>query len=299
MKSTFNFSQLSDAAKISYDLWEHQYESALASKPFMRRGYVFHQMNGIHSFFPTLMMNYHTVETEQDMKDYVSRLGAIGGALTELTSQEKLVAGEGVRPQRFAYKIVVKEAQAIISSVPFDGNDQDSTLWTDAKGKTAALVAAGTITQEQGDAMLGAARTALVNDFAPGYQSLIAFMNDDIENTSESAQGMHALLDGAAYYEYRLKSITTTDMTAEEIHQLGLSEVKRISDEMEAIKERDGFEGTLQEYFVKIRNGKDDDEYYYESTDKGRQGYIDDATAAIENIKRELPNYFDILPKAD
>ena len=299
MKTTFDYSKLSDAAKISYDLWEHQYESGLAGKAFMRRGYAFHQMNGTHSFFPTLMMNYHSVETEQDMKDYVSRLSAIGGAMTELTDQAKLAALEGVRPPRFAYEIVVKEAQSIISGVPFDTGSDDSSLWADAKAKTAVLVESGVITKEQGAALLATTRSALVDNLAPGYQNLIAFMNDDIKNTSESAQGVHALPDGTAYYEYRLKSITTTDMTAEEIHQLGLDEVKRIRGEMEVIKEKDGFEGTLQEYFAKIRDSKDDEKYYYDNTDEGRQAYIDDATAAIENLKKELPSYFGILPKAD
>ena len=299
MKTTFDYSKLSDAAKISYDLWEHQYESGLAGKAFMRRGYAFHQMNGTHSFFPTLMMNYHSVETEQDMKDYVSRLSAIGGAMTELTDQAKLAALEGVRPPRFAYEIVVKEAQSIISGVPFDTGSDDSSLWADAKAKTAVLVESGVITEEQGAALLATTRSALVDNLAPGYQNLIAFMNDDIKNTSESAQGVHALPDGAAYYEYRLKSITTTDMSAEEIHQLGLDEVKRIRGEMEVIKEKVGFEGTLQEYFAKIRDSKDDEKYYYDNTDEGRQAYIDDATAAIENLKKELPSYFGILPKAD
>ena len=299
MKTTFDYSKLSDAAKISYDLWEHQYESGLAGKAFMRRGYAFHQMNGTHSFFPTLMMNYHSVETEQDMKDYVSRLSAIGSAMTELTDQAKLAALEGVRPPRFAYEIVVKEAQSIISGVPFDTGSDDSSLWADAKAKTAVLVESGVITEEQGAALLATTRSALVDNLAPGYQNLIAFMNDDIKNTSESAQGVHALPDGAAYYEYRLKSITTTDMSAEEIHQLGLDEVKRIRGEMEVIKEKDGFKGTLQEYFTKIRESKDDEKYYYDNTDEGRQAYIDDATAAIENLKKELPSYFGILPKAD
>lgn len=299
MKAMFSFSELTDEAKLSYDLWEHQYESMLAGKPFMRSGYVFHQMNGTHSFFPTLMMNYHRVTTEQDMQDYVSRLSAIGEAMNELTGQAKLAAEEGVRPPRFAYETVMKESQSIISGIPFDGSDKDSMLWADAKTKTATLVEAGTITQQQGDAILDAARAALVNHFAPGYQNLITFMSNDISNTSETAMGVHALPDGAAYYEYRLKSITTTNMTAEDIHQLGLSEVKRIRGEMEAIKERDGFTGSLQDYFAMIRDSKDDEKYYYDNTDEGRQAYIDDATAAIENLKAVLPDFFGILPKAD
>ena len=299
MKSTFSYSKLSDAAKISYDLWEHQYESALAGKAFMRRGYVFHQMSGTHSFFPTLMMNYHTVETEQDMKDYISRISAIGAAMAMLTSQTKIAAGEGVRAPRFAYEIVMKESKVIISGAPFDNSGTDSTLWADANSKVSALVKADTITQKQGDGLIKAVRSALINDFAPGYDDLIAFMIDDLENTSEEALGVHALPEGDEFYKYRLKSITTTNMTADQIHQLGLDEVKRIRGEMEVIKEKDGFKGTLQEYFAYIRDSKDDAKFYYDNTDEGRQGYIDDATAAIENLKKELPNYFGILPKAD
>ena len=299
MVSTFDYSKLSDAAKISYDLWEHQYESALASKAFMRRGYVFHQMSGTHSFFPTLMMNYHTVKTEQDMTDYISRISGIGAAMAELTGQAKLAAGEGVRAPRFAYEIVMKESKAIISGAPFDNSGTDSTLWTDANSKVSALVKADTISQKQGDGLIKAVRSALINDFAPGYDDLIAFMTDDLENTSEEALGVHALPEGDEFYKYRLRSITTTDMTADQIHQLGLDEVKRIRGEMEVIKEKDGFKGTLQEYFAYIRDSKDDAKFYYDNTDEGRQGYIDDATAAIENLKKELPNYFGILPKAD
>lgn len=299
MVSTFDYSKLSDAAKISYDLWEHQYESALASKAFMRRGYVFHQMSGTHSFFPTLMMNYHTVKTEQDMTDYISRISGIGAAMAELTGQAKLAAGEGVRAPRFAYEIVMKESKAIISGAPFDNSGTDSTLWTDANSKVSALVKADTISQKQGDGLIKAVRSALISDFAPAYDDLIAFMTDDLENTREEALGVHALPEGDEFYKYRLKSITTTDMTADQIHQLGLDEVKRIRGEMEVIKQRDGFKGTLQEYFAYIRDSKDDAKFYYDNTDEGRQGYIDDATAAIENLKKELPNYFGILPKAD
>ena len=299
MVSTFDYSKLSDAAKISYDLWEHQYESALASKAFMRRGYVFHQMSGTHSFFPTLMMNYHTVKTEQDMTDYISRISGIGAAMAELTGQAKLAAGEGVRAPRFAYEIVMKESKAIISGAPFDNSGTDSTLWADANSKVSALVKADTISQKQGDVLIKAVRSALINDFGPAYDDLIAFMTDDLENTREEALGVHALPEGDEFYKYRLKSITTTDMTADQIHQLGLDEVKRIRGEMEVIKEKDGFKGTLQEYFAYIRDSKDDEKFYYDNTDEGRQGYIDDATAAIENLKKELPNYFGILPKAD
>jgi uncharacterized protein (DUF885 family) len=102
--------------------------------------------------------------------------------------------------------------------------------------------------------------------------------------------------NGKAYYEYQLKQNTTTGMTAEEIHQLGLSEVARLRGELEALQEKMGVEGDLQAFFEHVqRPGK----RLYPNTDAGRQAYIDEATADIANIKKVLPEYFGLLPKAD
>ena len=81
--------------------------------------------------------------------------------------------------------------------------------------------------------------------------------------------------------------------------KLASAEVARIRGEMETIKEEFGFDGTLPEFFAFLRDTKDDERLYYPNTDEGRQGYIDDATAAIDGIKAVLPDYFGILPKAD
>ncbi|GGZ97382.1 hypothetical protein GCM10008090_02080 [Arenicella chitinivorans] len=299
MKAMFDYDKLTPDAQLSYDLWEHQYQMAEASKPFMRRGYVFHQMNGVHSFIPTFMINFHKVDSEQDMVDYVSRLRAIGPGMNELISQAKTAASEGVRPPRFAYEIVTDEAKAIITGKPFDDSDTASSLWADVNAKVAALVEKEAITQKRADELTAQAKAALLESLAPAYKNLVTFLTEDIKQSDDVAQGVHALPQGDAFYAYRLKTITTTDMTADEIHELGLKEVERIRAQMEAIKDQDGFKGTLQEYFAHIRDSKDNSRYYFDNTDEGRQGYIDAATAAIDNIKKELPNYFGILPQAD
>ena len=103
---------------------------------------------------------------------------------------------------------------------------------------------------------------------------------------------MGAQPNGAAYYDYRLKYQTTTDLTADEIHQIGLDEVARLRLEMEQIKDQVQFDGDLQTFFAHIRYS---DWNYYPDTDEGRQAYIDDATAAIERIKSALPDYFGCL----
>ena len=299
MKAEFDREKLSSDGKLSYDLWELQYTTAAESAKFTRNAYVFEQMNGVHSFLPTVMMSFHNVETAEDMDAYISRLSQIGRAMNQLIERAKLNAEGGVRPPRFAFEIVTKEAKDIVSGKPFDDSEKESSLWTNVNQKLAALVDAKTIDQATSDTYLASAKAALLNDLKPAYDSLIAHLEDDIKNTTADALGASKLPNGDAYYAQLLKSQTTTDMSADEIHDLGLSEVKRIRNEMEALKSKSGFDGTLQEFFAYLRDSEDDARFYYTNDDTGRQAYIDDATAAIENIKAELPNYFGILPKAD
>ena len=299
MKSSFDYEALTEDAKLSYDLWEFQYDEMVANLPFRRNDYVFTQMQGTHTFFPTLMASFHKVESVSDMEAFVSRISGIGRGMNQLVERTKFGAEVGVRPPRFSYEIVMKQAKDVISGAPFDDSEDDSSLWSTAKKNAAALVESGEIDQAKADELLAAAKTALVDDLAPAYKGLIAFMKEDFDNSDAEAKGASTLPNGEAYYAQRLKSRTTTDMTADEIHQLGLEEVGRLRAEMEALKEKIGFDGTLQEYFAYIRDNTDSEEHYFPNTDEGRQGYIDDATAAIENIKAQLPDFFGILPKAD
>lgn len=299
MKDEFDYQDLSNDAKLSYDLWEYQYKLSEKGAKFRRSGYIFSQMSGVHAYLPTFMMNFHKVETLEDMQAYVSRLSEIGRAMNQLVARAKVNASEGVRPPRFAYEVVKDQASSIISGAPFTESETDSSLWADVLSKVTTLKESKSITEEQGDQIIASAKVALTDHFGPSYESLIAFMNSDIKNTTAQSQGVHANPNGDEYYAYRLNSMTTTDMTADQIHQLGLSEVKRLRAEMELLKEKSGFKGTLPEFFAYIRDSQDNEKFYFPNTDEGRQGYIDDATAAIDNIKKELPNYFGILPKGD
>ena len=299
METTFDYDTLSDEAKISYDIWKYQYEQAAAATPFRYNGYTFDQMNGAQSFLPTFLMNFHQVDTPEDMTAYISRIGEGARALREGIQQAKDSAAKGVHAPVFAYEGVIEQSHKIITGAPFTDGD-DSALFGDIKTELAALVTAEKLSQEDADTMQAQAAEALNGDFKAAYEELIAFATADMANSPDSTKAVGASIqpDGKAFYNYRLANQTTTSLTADEIHDIGLAEVARLRAEMEAIKNDVGFEGTLQEFFEVLRTSKDNETYYYPNTDEGRQDYITDATAAIDNLEAELPNYFGILPKA-
>lgn len=299
LKTNFDYDKLSIDAKISYDIWVYQAERAEAADKFRYNTYVFDQMQAIHTFFPQLLIAFHKVNVSGDMDNYLARISGTAVAIDQLIASSQKVAELGVRPPYFAFDSVINESYKIITGTPFDDTGTDSDIWADAQSKIASLLDTGEIDEAKANQFATDIRAALIEEWKPAYERLIAWQELDRVNTSTEAAGASALPNGVSYYDERIANQTTTTLTADEIHQIGLSEVARLRAEMEAIKTEFGFEGELQEFFKFLRDTKDDQRLYYPNTDAGRQAYIDDATAAIEGIKSVLPDYFGILPKAD
>jgi uncharacterized protein (DUF885 family) len=295
MEREFDYDALTPDAQISYDIWKYQYEDALVRNEFRGNQYMFTQFFGPQAFIPTFLSNFHRVDEPSDMEAYVKRLGEAARLLNQLLDRAEKYAGNGVRPPRFAYEGVLQQARAVITGVPFTEGD-DSALWSDANRKIDSLVEAGKITDEEAAALRESARAALAGEYQAVYERLIAWVESDIKNTGEEPSGVASLPNGEAYYNALLGSFTTTGMTADEIHELGLAEVTRIRGEMEAIKREVGFEGDLQEFFAFVR---DDPQFYKPNTDEGRQAFMDEVEEKLAFINERLPDYFGVLPKAD
>ena len=296
MESTFDYDRLDEDARISWEIWKRQYDSARGQMEYLAHAYPFEQMNGMNSVLPMFLINFHKVDSDEDYLAYLSRLEAVPTLLGELLTRSRASAGQGIRPPRFAYEGVIEQSRNIITGAPFDDGG-DSPLWADLQAKADALVDSGTITSERADALKTQAREALVAHIQPVYEEIIAWSTEELPHALENPTGVGTTHpDGAAYYAWQLRENTTTDMSAEEIHQLGLDEVERLRGEMEAVMTQVGFEGDLQAFFHFLNT---DPQFRYPNTDAGRQAYIDDATAAIDNIEKVLPEYFGLLPKAE
>lgn len=295
LRDEFDYDLLTPEAKISYDLWIYESEQGEKDLPFRRRNYIFTQMQGLQSGLPNLLINFHQVDTEADMRAYIARIGGLSRAIEQLTERAKLHATEAVRPPKFAYEGVLQEARALSSGAPFEG-EGEAPLWTDAKSEIDALVESGAIDEARAEALREEVKTALLQSFKPAYDSLIEWFEEDMANADEVATGVWKLPEGREFYAQQLANSTTTDLTPDEVHQIGLDEVARIRAEMEAIKDQVGFDGALQEFFAFVR---DDSQFYYPNTDEGREAYLQAARDYLSLINEKLPDYFGILPKAD
>lgn len=296
MQSEFDYDLLSEDGKLSYDMWRYSLDRAEASVPFRQHGYIFGR-GGPHASLPNFLINYHRVDEAADVEAYLARLGELDRVFGELLEQARAASAAGIRQPAFAYDFAMTEVGRVTSGVPFNTNDSspNSPLWTDIQGKIETLAEDGSISSAQAQGYIAEAREILSGEVMSSYREILAWLEQDKAFASEESQGVWALPQGEEYYNYRLAQMTTLELTADEIHEIGLAEVDRIHLEMEEIKNAVGFEGTLQDFFVFMR---EDDRFYFPNTDEGRQDYLDLNNQYLDAITLKLPDYFGRLPKA-
>ena len=293
MRDQFDIDRLDDQTRLSYRLYEFDIEDELAMHDFADHDYVFQHMGGPHSSLPSFIINYHSIKTGKDAWDYVARLEAMETYLGQAKARARAQAEAGVLLPKFVYAKISDAARNVIKGAPFEADaEMDSPLWSDFKSK---LDAVETISEAEKRKLTDVARGNLIKSVQPAYISLISMFDEHSALTSED-DGVWKLPRGEAYYDARLKHYTTTDLTADEIHNIGLREVARIQTEMQAIMDRVEFDGTLKEFFTFLRT---DPQFTYPNTDEGREAYMRDATAIIDDMKSRLDTLFITKPKAD
>ena len=298
LKANFDYDTLPQHLKDSWDLWVYQYERAQNGAAFRLADYQFDQMNGAQSFLPTLLISFHTVASPLDLEGLIARYREGGRALNQMIDRAEAAAAQGLETPAFALEGVIEQAEKVVTGAPFtDGEASD--LWADFESEVATLLKDEQISEEDARRYRQEARLALTEGLAPAYARLLAWAQSELPEDEGPVTGLSNRNDDGAYYNYLLRRHTTTNLTADEIHEIGLAEVARLRGEMEIIKERVGFEGDLRAFFDMLRGATGNERFYFPNTDEGRQGYLDEATAAIERIKARLPDYFGILPKAD
>ncbi|WP_247710258.1 DUF885 domain-containing protein [Qipengyuania huizhouensis] len=274
MRSDFDLSALSAEDALSYRLFAAMAERSAARFPFRDYDYIFDQMNGAQSQLPAFLINIHRVTDTSDAEAYISRIEGMGPALDTLLAQSREHADAGIMPPDWVYPYVISDIENLLAA----GND--NAILEDFRGKVAELDGSAT--------MIETAESAWASSARPAYERLLAEMKRQ-QAIAPTDDGIWRFPEGAAYYEALLANYTTTDLTADEIHNIGLREIERIHGEMRAIMQQVGFEGDLQDFFQYTRS---DDRFYYDS----REAYLADAEAKLDAMEARLPEYFNTLP---
>ena len=289
MLRSLDTSTLDASTLVSYQLLEQQLTHRIADFKWRHHSYPVNQMFGEHAGIPAFLINQHSIDNLAEAEAYIARLDAVEERLDQVIEQLRIREEKDIVAPDFVLPHVLRDSRNILKGAPFDGGEP-STLMADFSGKIASLDLSD-VTRTK---LLREAELSLLNSLQPGYQKLINYL-EELQDKATADAGVWKLPQGEAYYRNRLQRITTTDLSADEIHKIGLAEVARIHEEMRDIQTKVGFEGSLQDFMAFMRT---DEQFYYPNTDEGRAQYLQRADAVLAEMDTRLDELFRVRPKA-
>ena len=250
-----------------------------------------HQFRAFHTLVPSFLINIHRIGDISDAEAYISRLSSVDTLFNQVIEQLRIRQELGVFPPKWAYDQMIQASMNVITGTPFEESPTNSTIWNDFNDKINALE----LSSAEKSGLIANAQKAMLESVQPAYLAIIEELKKQ-RALSPEGDGVWRLPDGDKWYKNRLEWFTTTDLTADEVHQVGLENVERIHTAMRDIMKKVEFDGTLNEFFEFMRSDK---QFYYTNDEVGRARYLAEATDLIAQMRKKIPEYFGLSPKAD
>ncbi|MEY2501819.1 MAG: hypothetical protein QOI07_2153 [Verrucomicrobiota bacterium] len=273
----FDRAQLSPADQLNYDLFKKDLEQEIDGSRFRSYLMPINQRGGIQTLDE--LGDRLRFETLKDFEDWLARLRA----LPALMDQNIALMKEGARAHIMWPKIVLNRVPAQIDKQLMAKPD-DSPFFKPFKKFPAAISAADR------ERLTKAAQDAIISAVLPSFQKLKKYFVEEYLPAAFEEVGVWKMPQGGDYYAYLARRHTTTDLTPQQIHEKGLSEVARIKAEMQTIMGKVGFKGTLPEFFTKLRT---DPQFFYKTPEELLEAY----RALAKQIDPNLVKVFKTLPR--
>ena len=276
--ATIDRAQLTPADRVNYDLFKRQAEETLEGAKFPTELYKITQLSGVQQDLAQLF-SMMPKATPAQLENQLARLQALPAVVDQTIALLQEGLKRGMTPPQITLRDVPDQVHAQIPDEAFKSpllagfNDLSPT-----------------VPGEEGTRLRAAAAKTYAEQVRPAFQRLEAFIARQYLPGARTTIAASALPDGAAYYAWRIKTQTSTELTAQVIHDLGLSEVKRIRAEMEKVKTLAGFKGTLPEFFVYLQT---DPKFFFTNKDDLMRGYRDIA----KRVDPQLVKLFKTLPR--
>ena len=291
---SFDRAKLTASESVAADILIWEIEDILRGEKFWWHRYVVDHMNGAHSYLTNLMTELHPMETLQDGQDYCARLEQYGRRFGQLLDTLAVQEKKGIIPAKVIIEKVRKEMSDFVVMEP--GKNLLCTVFAEKLDRLKDLAPADK------EKLLPRAEKAVGSVVYPAYKKFLDRLNK-IAETATDEIGVWKLTDGDEYYKFCLRSHTTTVLTAEEIHELGLKEMERLQKETIkiirslGIQEGTSFAEILAQYRKHLQ-AQDQARLRYPNTPEGREAALQGYQKIIDDAAAKLPQYFSLFPKA-
>ena len=284
--ASFDRDQMTEAQRRSAEVMQYQLQALIDSEPFLDYDFPLQQMNGANVRLPNALAVVHPVRSERDAVDYLARLRQVDDRMAEATAESERLATRGTLPPRFILEATSAQMRRFVDPPPLE-NPLVTSLVT-------KMEAVSEISPERLAAIRQEAAEIVELEVYPAWQSGISVLESQMSDASDDA-GLWRFEDGVERYAQRLHFYTTTDLTAEEIHQIGLDEVRRIESEMDVLLRSLGYvEGSITDRVAALQA-----DLAYPVTDEGRASIMAEINAILDDAQQRTAALFDVRPESE
>jgi uncharacterized protein (DUF885 family) len=276
-------SGLSEEDRLTYEIFKREKEMNLKGFQFPDHLMPVNQMFSMPNYFAQLGSGggSQPFKTVKDYENFLLRVNGFVGWMHQAIANMK----EGVEKGYVQPGVVMEKTLPQLKAHVVE-NAEESIFWGPVKNFPE------TISDKDRDRLTASYREAILSKIVPAYRSLHDFIQDEYMKHTRTTVGLSAVPNGDAWYEFNVQAYTTTNLTPQQIHQMGLSEVKRIHDEMRKVMKDVDFQGNLEEFF---RFMNEEPRFYFTK----REDLIDGYRQLKDKVQPLLPKLFDVMPKAD
>ncbi len=278
---------VNSAQHLSIDVLRWLLEDIVAGEPYGDYSFPLEQFRGANSSLVSVLTRLHPLRTEKDAETYLARLAQVGARMEEAIAEARRIEGKGMIPPRFILDATLQQMRRFADPSP--GQNPFVTTLVE---KLEAIPSLGA---DERAALARQAEAIVADQIYPAWKEAIALLESQLPNSTNDA-GLWRLQGGKEAYEYFLRHYTTTDLTADEIHEIGLRQVARIEGEMDTILRRLGrAEGSVQERIEKLELEL---RYPEPTSEASRTKIIRDLDEIIRDAERRAATLFDMRPKS-
>jgi uncharacterized protein (DUF885 family) len=272
--------------RVSARVLEWQLESMIQAAPFEEHRYVFNQgIGGFPASVVRFLTDTHPARNPRDIANYLSRLSQVAPQVDEAISQAREAAGRGIAPPRFILTATIGQIQRLAEPAP-----EASVL---VASYEARLARAAAVSAEDRRKFRQEAAKMVADSVLPSFRRAIALLEEQRKTATDDA-GLSRLPDGAAAYASRLRTYTSTTLTADQIHRTGLEKVAQLEGAMDKLLRELGYnEGSVKDRFRKAQ-----DDHSYPDRPDVRTAILADYDKMILDAMARSRALFDLLPKA-
>jgi uncharacterized protein (DUF885 family) len=284
----YDFNDLSDIQKITHKIAIFDTENDIKEfEEFRYHSYPFNQISGNHLGLVEFMTDTHPIRNVREAEDYIERVKLFDESLSAnliwLEEQKKL----GIFAPKFVFDHVIRQLYELINY-----KDDENPLMQIFVKKISSLG----INVDQVNNLVSELSAVIKSDVKPGFKLILDYMEENYVSSNVN-HGVWSLPNGNEFYALRLRSYTTTNYTAEEIHQIGLNEVARIGNRMKEIFLELGYE--VNKPIGKMMNELNENpEFLYEDTPDRKEIVIKDYNKMVKEAEEDVRPYFDKFPKS-